>query len=134
MPSRRWLIGWFLIAVCSGCGKPEKPTTQLMAELRGDDGSQRIVATRLLAQRHKEPAEVIPALTAALRDNHKEVRRCAALGLGSFGEQAKEAVPALQALLKDPDREVRDAAATAIGRIDPNAARKPANSRPAGGK
>src|SRR5436853_6149857 len=98
MLARRWLIGWVLIAAASGCGKPEKPTAQLLAELQADQGSERIAAVRLLSQRHKDAEEVIPALMAALHDKNDEVRRCAALGLGSFREQAKPAIPALQAI------------------------------------
>src|SRR5437588_10710308 len=134
MPMRRWLIGGLALALFSGCGKSEKPTAQLLADLRGDQGSDRIAAARLLSQRHPEPAEVCPALIAALHDKDYEVRRGAALGLGSFGEQAKEAVPALQAALKDPDRRVRQAASTAIGRIDPTAEKKPTDSRRSDGR
>jgi HEAT repeat protein len=78
----------------------------------------------LLPQRKGDAADVIPALIAALRDKDAEVRRSAALGLGSFRERAKDAVPALLAALNDSDRRVREAAATALARIDPTVVRK----------
>jgi HEAT repeat protein len=128
MPVRPCLLGCVIVAACSGCSKQEKPTAELLAELRGTSESQRISAARLLPQRRNQAADVIPALIAALRDKDDEVRRSAALGLGSFREQAKDAVPALRAALTDPDHRVREAAATALGRIAQGAAAKSGGS------
>jgi HEAT repeat protein len=63
---------------------------------------------------------VVPALIEALKDKDGDVRRSAALGLGSFGEEARDAVPALQAAQRDNDARVREAARIALSRIDPN--------------
>ena len=67
-----------------------------------------------MPQRKGDAAKVVPALIEALKDKDGDVRRSAALGLGSFGEQAKDAIPALQAAQHDRDARVREAAGIAL--------------------
>ena len=65
------------------------------------------------------PAEVVPALAAALRDKGKnaDVRAAAAEALGKIGPAAAPTVSALRSVLDDDDEDVRKAAAEAIERI-----------------
>ncbi|HEX4588934.1 MAG TPA: HEAT repeat domain-containing protein [Gemmataceae bacterium] len=117
----------FFLAVCAsvgGCGKREKSTAELIADLKGSSARDQLIAVRLLPQRKGDAAQVIPALTEALKDKDNDIRLSAAIGLGSFGEEAKEAVPALQAARQDKDARIREAATVALKRIDPAAAPK----------
>jgi HEAT repeat protein len=114
------LLGLLLCAFASGCGKKEKSTDELIADLEAQEERERISAVRLLPERKKDAAQIVPALIKALRDEQGDVRRSAALGLGSFGEQAKEAVPALEAAKNDRDARVRQAARSALERIAPS--------------
>ena len=84
------------LLACGGCGK-NKSTDELIADLKSSQERDRIIAVRLLPQRKGNAAQIVPALIDALKDKDGDVRRSAALGLGSFGEQAKDAIPALQA-------------------------------------
>jgi len=59
----------------------------------------------------------VPALTDALKHEHKKVRCRAARLLGEFGPQAKAALPALRELLKDRNDPARRDAALAAWRI-----------------
>jgi hypothetical protein len=102
----------------AGCAR-KKSTDQLVGDLRSGQEKDRIVAVRLLPQRKREAAQVVPALIEALKDKQGDVRWSAAIGLGYFGSQAKEAIPALQAALHDRDARVREGASVAISRIDP---------------
>jgi len=65
-----------------------------------------------------DPA-LIRLLTAALRDDHPDVRSSAAGALGRLEPQSPEVVPALLAALRDDHSQVRDAAAFALGRLGP---------------
>jgi HEAT repeat protein len=58
---------------------------------------------------------VFQALSAALRDPDRDIRREAALALGILN--GTSTMTALTAALQDPDAEVRAAAATAVGKI-----------------
>jgi len=120
------------LLACCGCG--EKSTPQLLADLKGSQDRDRIMAVRLLPERKRDAAQVIPALIEALKDRDGDVRRSAAIGLGSFGEQARDAIPALQAALGDRDARVRGSAATALTRIDPARFPAPSSAAPASGK
>ncbi|MFL5340537.1 MAG: HEAT repeat domain-containing protein [Gemmataceae bacterium] len=114
-------VTWFILLaglLACGCSKT-KSTDQLIADLKSGEEKQRLIAARLLGQRHAEPAKVVPALTEALSDHDGDVRWSAAIGLGYFGEQAKDAVPALQKAQQDKDGRVREGAAVALSRIDP---------------
>src|SRR5271154_742689 len=92
---------------------------ELLGDLKGSQERDRIVAVRLLPQRTGDAAQVVPALIEALKDKEGDVRRSAALGLGSFGEQARDAIPALQAAQGDRDARVREAAGIALSKINP---------------
>lgn len=59
----------------------------------------------------------VPALTEALSDSDRFVRRAAARSLERLGGHAAPALPALLEALKDPEEEVRAAVATALGQL-----------------
>jgi HEAT repeat protein len=118
MGVRTCFLGLLCLPACLGCGK-EKSTDELIRDLRSSQDRDRIIAVRSLPQHKGDAAEVVPALIEVLKDNDGDVRRSAALGLGSFGEQAKDAIPALQAAQRDRDARVREAAGIALSRIDP---------------
>lgn len=61
--------------------------------------------------------EAVPALAGALQDGYGEVRRAAALTLGSLGPAAGAAQPALTRSLSDVNPRVREAAAKALQEI-----------------
>jgi HEAT repeats len=121
------------LLACCGCGK-EKSTAELIKDVKSGGERDRIVAVRTLPGREGDGAQIIPALIQALKDKDGDVRRSAAIGLGSFGEEAKDAIPALQALQHDHDARVRESAATALSRIDPTRFSAPSKARPAKGK
>ncbi len=112
-----------VLLVCSlaglGCGKGEKSTPELVADVKSQQEKDRLVAVRLLSQRKGEAAQSVPALIEALKDKEPDIRWSAAIGLGHLGDSAKEAIPALQAALQDRDARVREAAGVALARIDP---------------
>jgi HEAT repeats len=120
----------FLLA-CSGCGKPS--TVQLIDKLKAPETLTRLKAVRILPERTGDAATVVPALIEALKDEDADIRKGAALGLGTFGAKAEKAVPALQAAQRDRETEVRKAAGVALSYIDPKFP-KPFQSRPASGK
>jgi HEAT repeat protein len=113
---RRYVLLLGLLACC-GCG--QKSTDELIADLKGSQDRDRIIAVRTLPNRRGDVARIVPALTEALKDHDGDVRRSAAIGLGCFGDQAKDAIPALQAAQQDRDARVREAARVALSRIDP---------------
>ena len=117
---------------CGGCGQKQKTTDELLSDLKGAGERDRIIAVRLLPDRKGDAARIVPALIAALKDPEGDVRRSAAVGLGTFGEQAKEAIPALQALESDRDPRLRISARQAVARIDPSAAAKNAQNSSSG--
>ncbi len=121
MRIRNCFVLLLCLLACAGCGK-EKSTDELIADLKAPEEKERLIAVRLLPQRKGEAAQVVPALIEALKDTDGDVRRSAALGLGSFGEQARDASPALQAMKNDRDARVREAAGIALGHIDPSLA------------
>jgi HEAT repeat protein len=102
---------------CCGCG--QKSTDELIADLKGHENRDRLIAVRSLPQRRGDVAQVVPALIEALTNSDGDVRRSAAIGLGCFGDQARDAIPALQAAQRDRDARVREAARVALSRIDP---------------
>jgi len=110
-----------LLLASYGCGKPEKSTPELIADLKSPQEKDRVIAVRLLPGHKQDAAQVVPAMIEALKDkkNDTDIRWSAAIGLGYFGDSAKEAIPALQDALKDPDARVREAAGVALSRIDP---------------
>ena len=131
MGARARFVLLICVLACGGCGTKQKSTDQLLEDLKGPQEKDRIIAVRLLPQRKGDAAQIVPALVEALKDKEGDVRRSAALGLGTFGEKAKDAIPALQAAQRDHDARVREAAGIALSRIDPNLAPKAAsNSSP----
>ena len=70
-------------------------------------------------------AEVVPALTAALKDDKEEVRYRAAEALAWIGPPAKEAMPALVAALKDEDARTAEMACLALARLGDAGAVRP---------
>ncbi len=125
----RLLFALLLLPWC-GCGKG-KSTGDLLADLNSGQERERIAAVRLLPDRKKDAAHVVPALMESLKDKDSDVRRGAALGLGSFADAAEQAIPALQAARTDPDARVREAATIALSRIDPARFPAPTKTRPA---
>jgi HEAT repeat protein len=131
--SRRLLLVLLLAGACGLVvllvrNRGRGSTAYWIEQLRGPDAAMRVKAVRTLPERKGDAAQVIPALTEALKDEDPEVRRGAAYGLGTFGEEAGDAVPALQTSLHDPDPGVRKAAGIALTYIDPTAAPKTAPS------
>jgi HEAT repeat protein len=126
----RWVIAaGCLLAIVGvlavrGCN-PGKSTDQLIGDLKSPEEKDRLIAVRLLPQKKRDAAKVIPALVEALQDKDPDIRISAAIGLGYFGDEAKEAIPPLQAALRDRDPRVREAAGHAIARIRPELAPKP---------
>jgi HEAT repeat protein len=112
----RWVV-LMLALLAAGCGKDS--TTKLIENLKSSDTLTRLKAVRTLPQRQAEAAQVVPALIEALDDEDDDIRRGAALGLGTFGEKAREAIPTLETKLNDEDPGVRKAARTALWYIDP---------------
>ena len=123
------LVLLFGLLACAGCGKT-KSTDELIADLKGSQERERLIAVRLLPQRKGDSAKVVPALIEAVKDKDGDIRWSAAIGLGYFGEKARDAIPALQAAERDKDARVREAAGVALSRIDPTSF--PAPSRPGG--
>ena len=64
----------------------------------------------------------LPALIAACKDPHQEVRRCAAEALGTVGQDSPIAVPALIESLCDTEGQIRQVATLALCRIGHHAA------------
>ncbi len=106
------------VLACSGCAR-QKTNEELIADLKTGNDRDRIIAVRTLPVREGKAEQMVPVLMAALKDKDGDVRRSAALGLGSFGEEAKEAIPALQALLHDRDARIRESVRITLTRIDP---------------
>ena len=124
MRARSSLVICLSLLACGGCGKKQKSTAELIADLKGTEERDRLIAVRLLPEHQNDAAQVVPALIEALGDKAVDIRLSAAIGLGSLGEQAKDAVPALKAAQKDRDARVRGAAGVALARIDPDSAPK----------
>ena len=118
VPIRFILLLCLLLIV--GCGKAQKSTDELIADLKSRHEKDRIIAVRLLPERKAEAAKIVPAMIESLKDKETDVRLSAAIGLGSFGDEARIAIRDLQGAQKDADVRVRRAAGTALSRIDPS--------------
>ncbi|MBI4861455.1 MAG: HEAT repeat domain-containing protein [Candidatus Riflebacteria bacterium] len=79
----------------------------LIAMLSSREPFDRLVAVSALSQDDRPSEPVERALTAALDDEHPEIRRRAALGLGGRLELAPESASRLARTLDDPDPQVR---------------------------
>ena len=84
-------------------------------------GGSLLLTACIVSTDHREPTpeQVMPRLTAVLKDPNPELRRTAAQSLGKIAR--KEAVPALHEALRDPDAGVRRQAAWALGMIGEDA-------------
>ena len=60
---------------------------------------------------------MVPALTALLKDDDKDVRIATVKALFTWGKEARPATPALAALLKDEDKDVRMAVAEVLASL-----------------
>jgi len=125
VPARFVLL--FCLLTIAGCGKSQKSTDELIADLKSHQEKDRIIAVRLLPERKADAAKIVPAMIECLKDTQEDVRLSAAIGLGSFGEEARPAIRELQAAQKDADARVRRAAGNALSRID---AKLPATTGP----
>jgi HEAT repeat protein len=117
---RRLLIAALLISLI-GCGKAP-PTTRVnhwVETLRAPDAKLRKKAAFTLGNLGTtEPACVVHALTAALRDADPVVRCEAILALLKCGPTAAETVPVLIDLRqRDPNAQVRRYAAKAVEKL-----------------
>jgi HEAT repeat protein len=132
MRTRLFAFLFLFLLLMGGCGKKEKSTDELIADLKAGE-KERIIAARLLPHHKGDAARVVPALITALKDKDSDVRRSAVLGLGSFGEQAKEAVSALQELYRvERDARVRASTYHSLEKIDPTAVPKTTEHASAG--
>lgn len=118
MCGRAGLLLLLFVLALSGCSR-KKTTDELIADLKGSEDKERLIAVRLLPERTGDVDKVVPALIEALKSKESDVRISAAIGLGHFGDQAKDAIPALQEAQRDKDARVREAAGVALSRIDP---------------
>jgi HEAT repeat protein len=114
--TRTWLVALGLL-VGAGCGT-QRGTDDLIADLKSSEEGMRVRAVRQLPHYPADSAKVVPALIEALHDKDHDVRRGAALALGSFGRQARAALPALQCAQSDRDARIREAARIALARIE----------------
>jgi HEAT repeat protein len=117
--ARKSVVLSICLLACTACSSKEKPTPEMIADLKSRELRDRIVAVRNLQHRTGEPEQVVPALIEALKDKSDDVRWSAAIGLGYFGADAKDAIPALEVAKTDPDARVREGARVALSRIDP---------------
>jgi HEAT repeat protein len=131
MRVRTYFVPLLCLLACAGCGKT-KSTAQLLEDLKAPQERERTMAVRLLPQRKGDATKIVPALIETLKDKEGDIRRSAALGLGSFGEQAKDAIPALEVARRDRDARVREAAGVALSRIDPTRFPDPSKLPPNG--
>jgi HEAT repeat protein len=106
------------VCLCAlGCSDP---TGSLLAQLHGDDIQTRRKAARALADsQFADDERVVPALTAATRDDDLLVQEASITALGKFGTLAESALPELEQALSSTEPPIRLAAALAISKIDP---------------
>jgi HEAT repeat protein len=79
----------------------------MLEKLTDDNEAIRVSAARSIGYLAGDPAQAIPALTAALKDPSAMVRINAATSLAQFGAGAREAVPVLLGLLRSSDEELK---------------------------
>jgi len=114
-----WLVGLALVLGLSSAALADEVPAQVttsLADLSGDDPTQRAGAALSLGGQRDHAALVAPALAEALHDPDPTVRLSAASALRRLGPGAAPAVPALiSALTLDKSSEVRGEAALALG-------------------
>jgi hypothetical protein len=91
----------------------------LLALLGDSDTNLADSAANALGALAVQPSQVVPALTAELKNGSAMVRLRAAQALGYFGKSATSALPALLSLRNDTDKGVRNMAVEVISRISP---------------
>jgi HEAT repeat protein len=103
---------------------PQSKTTvtALSAALKDKSGHVCVCAAEALWKLSHNPEEVVPILTARLKD--LKSRHAAAQALYRIGPDAKAAVPALLTAAKDKDRLFHESIVMALKKIDPAAATK----------
>jgi HEAT repeat protein len=89
----------------------------LQISLKSEKAAERAASARILGEIGPAAKEAAPALTDALKDPERDVRKNAAQALGYIGPGARSAGPGLIAALLDQDWQVRKAAAFALGRV-----------------
>ena len=113
------------VLLCAvGCSKPEvildgKPLGDWRAKLTGSNVGEKLAALDALGKLGEPAKDLVPELTAALKDGDKRVRENAVLALWSIGEPAAVAVPDLIALFADKVADVRVVAVGAVGKLAP---------------
>jgi HEAT repeat protein len=103
---------------------PQSKTTvtALSVALKDKSGHVCVCAAEALWKLSHNPDEVVPILTARLKD--LKSRHAAAQALYRIGPDAKGAVPALLTAAKDKDRLFHESIVMALKKIDPSAAAK----------
>jgi len=96
--------------------------TALTAALKDKSGHVCVCAAEALWKLSHNPEEVVPILTARLKD--LKSRHAAAQALYRIGPDAKAAVPALMTAAKDKDRLFHESIVMALKKIDPATATK----------
>jgi HEAT repeat protein len=96
--------------------------TALTAALKDKSGHVCVCAAEALWKLSHNPEEVVPILTARLKD--LKSRHAAAQALYRIGPDAKAAVPALMTAAKDKDRLFHESIVMALKKIDPVTATK----------
>jgi HEAT repeat protein len=103
-----------------GEGPANTADLRALAALLGDsDEAVRAAAVQALG---RIGSAAVPALTEALDDPSKHIRRQALCALERLGRAACPAIPALAHCLQDPEVRVRAGAVLALGAIGPEAA------------
>ena len=86
-------------------GRENKEVAPRLLELVNQGHPYQVEIAMALWELNQRP-EALAALTAALEDEHIQIRRVAAESLGELGPEAKDAAPALlNALVRRPDQE-----------------------------
>ena len=121
----RIVVTCLLIMLLAGCGKPKttlaggKPVSHWLEAVHDPDPRVRKGAIFKLGNVGPSDADVLPAVTAALKDPDATVRREAILALVKFGAAAKEAAPILTEIeRRDRDAQVRSHAAKALESLE----------------
>lgn len=93
------------------------PADEVVSRLRQGTPSARLAALWELREHPLPRAEVVAAITDALRDRDPDIPGEAALTLAAFGDAAAEAVPALVGTLLAGNEAARAGAAHALGEL-----------------
>ena len=105
-------------------GRPAQSAVPvLLRDFTHTNSDVRFYAVSAVIHMHGDPAVVVPAMCARLKDTKVETRWNASVGLSMFGRRADSAVPALQEALDDAtnrgNKDLKRQLETAIWRIAP---------------